>query len=458
MVARRSNDGWEKAGLWHFHSEYVDMRPATAAAIVFVLAALGGAVVVAVTGGFAGADAAGSLSVTWTSDTQVPSDNNHHEVAVGDVGGESRVFVPLSSTQADDTCALIALDGRNGSEQWRDRVPTANCTVHAVADPAIVDYDLDGTNEVLATTTERVVRAYSPSGDIERTWSLSAYGYTKPLVADVTGDAALEVVVVDSRGLVQVLDADGTVAWRVDRAGYVWGNPSVRDLDGDDELEVVVAGSDGSITAYTADGDTHWNTSLDGTAVTWMTTDGGDGSDSGDGTDSGDGSDSGDGTKCMDCRFYLGTPTGSVFAVDATGDIVWTRSLPDLTATGAVLTDETGTGVFVTAADGAVRRLDAATGETMWRTAVANDAVQMMPPPVASDVTGDGQSEVVVAAHDGTLAVVDPADGSTIASSTHDGTVFATPVAVDVDDDPQDEVFVLYADGTVRRFDYDPAD
>ncbi|WP_323675804.1 PQQ-binding-like beta-propeller repeat protein [Halorubellus sp. PRR65] len=409
------------------------MRAVTVAAVAVVLASLAGAVLLGATGALVEQDGS-DLATTWTSDSAVPSDNNHHEPAVGVVGGEPRVFAPVSSTRAVDACALVAFDAADGGETWRDRVPSANCTVHAVADVAVADYDRDGTTEVLATTTERVVVAYAPGGEVEREWELSAYGYTRPVVANVTGDAAPEVVVVDSRGLVQVLEADGGVAWRDDRDGYVWGSPVVDDVDADGRIEVVVADSTGAMTAYTADGGVDWNVSLDGEAVTWL----------------GHGDADDDGVT----EFYAGTPTGSVFAVDGTGERAWTTTRSDLTATSAVLRDDAGAGAFVASDDGTVARLNATTGDVVWETTVASDAVQMMPPPVAGDVDGDGGEELVVAANDATVAVLDPETGRTLANVGHDDRVFAAPVLADVDDDGREEVFVIYADGTVRRFDY----
>jgi outer membrane protein assembly factor BamB len=217
-----------------------------------------------------------------------------------------------------------------------------------------------------------------------------------------------------------VLDADGGVAWRDDRDGYVWGSPVVDDVDADGAVEVVVADSTGAMTAYTADGGVDWNVSLDGEAVTWL----------------GHGDADGDDV----VEFYAGTPSGFVFAVDGTGEREWTTTRTDLTATSAVLRDDAGGGVFVASDDGTVARLDAESGDVVWETTVASDAVQMMPPPVAGDVDGDGDAELAVAAHDGTVAVLDPATGRTLASVGHDDRVL---------------VFVVYADGTVRRFDYD---
>jgi outer membrane protein assembly factor BamB len=410
------------------------MRAVTGFAAAGVLVVLGAVVVLGATGAFVQGDG-GALTATWTSGSAVPSDNNHHEVAVGTVDGETRVFAPISSTRAVDACALVAFDAGDGAERWRDRVPSANCTLHAVADVTVADYDRDGTTEVLATTTERVVVAYAPGGEVEREWSLSAYGYTKPIVANVTGDATPEVVVVDSQGLVQVLEADGGVAWRDARDGYVWGTPVVADVDDDDRVEVVVADSTGAMTAYDATGGVDWETTLDDEAVTWL----------------GHGDADADGVT----ELYAGTPTGFVFAVDGTGDRAWTTTRSDLTATAAVLRDDAGGGAFVTSDDGTVARLDAETGDVVWETTAASDAVQMMPPPVAGDVDGDGRPEVVVAANDGTTAVLDPATGRTLASTTHDDRVFAAPVLEDVDDDGRVEVFVIYADGTVRRLDYD---
>lgn len=413
------------------------MRAVTVLAVAGILVVFGAVIALGASGALVGGDDgdSGELTATWTSDSAVPSDNNHHEVAVGAVDGDAGVFAPISSTRAIDSCALVAFDATDGGERWRDPVASENCTVHAVADVAVADYDQDGTTEVLATTTEREVVAYAPGGTVEREWSLSAYGYTKPIVANVTGDATPEVVVVDSQGLVQVLDADGGVAWRDDRDGYVWGTPVVADVDADDRIEVVVADSTGNVTAYDATGGVDWTTDLDGEAVTWL----------------GHGDADADGV----VEFYAGTPAGAVFAVDGTGERAWTTTRSDLTATAAVLRGDAGGGAFVASDDGTVARLDAETGDVVWETTVASDAVQMMPPPVAGDVDADGRPELVVAANDGTTAVLDPATGRTLASTTHDDQVFAAPVLADVDGDDAVEVFVIYADGTVRRFDYD---
>ena len=112
------------------------MRTRTLVAAVVLVGGLVGVVYVGVTG-----DEAGTLTVAWTSDTEQGTAGNHHEPAVALLDGQATVFAPVSSPQSADACGLVALDATDGSQRWRYDVPAQNCTIHAVADPAVADHD-----------------------------------------------------------------------------------------------------------------------------------------------------------------------------------------------------------------------------------------------------------------------------------------------------------------------------
>ena len=132
------------------------MRARTVVVLVVVAAALGG---VAVYGFSIGSNDAG-LQTVWVSDTARPVLGNHHAPTAGRVDGQPVVYAPISGNYSSTQCALIALNATTGEKRWDYRVPAKDCTIHSVADPAIADVDGDGTEEVLAETSENLIRGF----------------------------------------------------------------------------------------------------------------------------------------------------------------------------------------------------------------------------------------------------------------------------------------------------------
>jgi outer membrane protein assembly factor BamB len=141
----------------------------------------------------------------------------------------------------------------------------------------------------------------------------------------------------------------------------------------------------------------------------------------------------------------------------ASGETDWSRDIGAFAAVHA-LGDGDGDGeqeVYATARDGVLRALNAETGETEWTTTLTTADVQMTPPPAMGDVDGDGDPELVAPSNDGVVNVVDPADGSVLATHEREATINTHPDLADTDDDGDPEAFVMYADGRVAGFDFE---
>jgi outer membrane protein assembly factor BamB len=413
------------------------MRTRTAAALAALLVVLAGGVAAGLLRG----EGSGSVTVRWESDTALDVGGNHHAAAAARVDGRGLVFAPVSGTRGTDHCRLAALDAGDGTGVWSHPVPPENCTVHAVADPAVGDYDADGDAEVLAATTERELLALDPgTGDVEASFALESYGYTRPVVADVVGDGRPETVVVDVSGAVHAFRADGTVAWTRSVDSRTWSRPAVADVDGDGDPEVAVGGADG-LRLFAGDGSPEWDAPVPVTgSITWMTT----------GRVDGDG----------DPDLVVATAAGVVAAVDDDGTVRWERDLGRLAAVRAVVDgDDDGTAeVYAVARDGVLSALDADSGATEWTTTLTDGDVQMAPPPTAGDVDGDGDPELVAVTNDGVLALVDPDSGAVLGTHEREGaSVYARPTLSDLDGDGDPEAVVVYADAHVAAFDFDAA-
>lgn len=379
-----------------------------------------------------------TLSPTWASDPPAGAGGNHHHLAVGTTDGRMLVFAPISAPRQGPACRLAALDVETGEPVWHHEVPPADCTLHAVADPTVAEWN--GRPSILVTTTENALFDLDPgTGEVRARYDLPSYGYTPPQVVDLTPGTGEEILVVDARGTVQVIGTDGEVVWQEAFGAYVWTRPLVGDLSGDGDVRVALGASDGRLLVLAGDGSTvHEIEAPFGSAVTWLA--------------------SGQLDDDPAVELLAATADGHIVAVDAsTGEVQWTRTFDRFAAVGAV-GDGDGDGtpeVYATAADGIVRALAADTGRTLWEREVATDSVQMMPPPVLGDVTGNGVENLVVASNDGRVVALDPASGTLIAEHERDDKVFAAPTLADVDGEPGKEIFVIYADGTTIRLDYE---
>lgn len=407
-----------------------------------------------------GSSPPGSLEEDWLSDTERDIEGNHHAVAAARIDGQPMVFVPLSGhapsgeTAADghqhshaQSCALVGIDGTTGGQQWTNPTTEKACTIHAIADPTVADVDGDGDQEVVAATTEERLTVSDPvTGFIQATYRLSDYGFTRPLVGDfLTGDEGEgpDVVVVDVNGTVLALSGD-TPRWNHELGADVQAQPRAADVDDDPQRELVVGTTGGSVVALDVGEGERWNRTLADAAVTWLTA----------------------GQADDDPRTEVAAATyqGEVVLLDDDGSPIWRRDLGRLAAVEA-FADGDGDGeaeVYATNKTGTVTAL-AANGSVEWRRDVveADDGddggdVQMTPPPVLGDVSGDGSPELVVADNAGGVTVLDPADGTVLAKYDRDVPVWVHPTLADLDGDGSAEILVMYGDGRVARLSYVP--
>lgn len=406
------------------------MRTRTAVVLVVVAAALGGVAVY----GFSIGSGGGELRTLWTSDTGRPVLGNHHAPTAGRVDGQPVVYAPVSGNYSSAQCALVALNATTGATLWDYRVPAKDCTIHSVADPAIADVDGDGTKEVIAETSEKLIRGFNAlSGRPLFSYTLSSYGYTQPIVANFTGDESKEVIGVDTSGAVVVMHANGTTAWRRHVPGYVNAQPALADFSGDGTRELAVGFGANALAVFEPDGTVAWRRSppSNGT-ITWMVT--------------------GQTDADPAVEIVFGTVKGQVIAVDGrTGRFEWQRKFEAFAAVHA-FGDGDGDGqpeVYAVARDGKLRSLNATTGATEWTTTLDTGDIQVVPPPSLGDVDGDGDAELVAVTNGGVVLVVDPVDGSVRSSSERDVPIWEHPRLADTDGDGVDEIYVMYGDGRV---------
>lgn len=396
----------------------------------------------------------GDLRVRWVSSPPGSLESNHHTPAAAYVEGEAFVAVPINSRQGT-VCRLSMLDGE-GEERWNHSIPAGPCTVHALSDPAIADFDSDGRPEVIAATSEKELVAYDLStGERELRHDLTSFGYSRPVVANVTPAPGPETVVVDLAGGVFVLRPDGEEVWTRELGDARARQPAVRDFDADGAPELAVGQLRGAVVLLEDDGRVAWRVNVtDSVAVRWLAA----------------GQLDGDGP----IEVVASTFTGHVVALDgATGAVEWRATLGNRDprtphrehaatgdrhshgTTGAAVRaigDGDGDGqteVYPVARDGRLYSLSGDDGSIEWQTALADGAVRVSPPPSMGDVDGDGRPELVAASFTGRVTTVDPSTGRTEATYERGLPIRTFPRLADLDGDGTPEVLVIYGDGSV---------
>lgn len=382
------------------------------------------------------------VSPMWVSNTTSPEPRNQFQVGVLRTGETSLVFAPSSGQRECPTCGLIALAGSNGNLVWSADFPPTNQTANKASGLTITDFDSDETQEVLIVAAGGYLLAFdSITGRQDLRVPIGIpHGNPAPVVANLTRTPTPDIVVTGPDGVVRVVSPDGRMLWRQDLGGHVFTKPRVDDFDADDTPEIAVAATDGGLTLLAPNGTVEWQqivSTASGDAVLWLT------------------------TAPLDSdpaiELVVGTANGTVGVLDGkTGIVQWRRSVGELAAVRAVFDgDSDGVHeVYAAAAEGSIYMIDGTTGTIEWKQTLTNQSIQMTPPPVAGDLDGEGERELVVVTHIGKIAVLNPRTGQVVASRATNRTVYAPPTLANIDQDRGDEILVMFANGDVGAYDF----
>ena len=317
-------------------------------------------------------------------------------------------------------------------------MPSDDCFTHGLTEPAIEDVDSDGELEIIVSSIEDAVIAYSAAnGTKEWRAPLHTYGYGRPTIANVSAAPGPEIVTSDIRGGVVVVHGNGSVAWRFSLNETSWSTPSVweapivDDLDADGSPEILIGSRRGPL-LLSANGTVDWQHSGSAryTATAQV-----------------------DDDPAVEV-FTAGT--SSIRAYDGrTGEREWQRNLTNARIRAAADADDDGrVELYAGRVGGIFLALDAQSGETEWSTAVSESDDTIVPPPVLGDVDGDARSEVVGVPNSGTVVVLDPNTGAELASQERNVPIWTFPTVHEINDDETEEILVRHGDGRVVTLAY----
>ena len=389
-----------------------------------------------------GFSSGGELTERWVSETPRDNEFNHHAVGVGPEG--EVIVAPVAEVPNSDvpitntSCALVRLTPENGSSVWRTGMPSDDCSTHALTEPAIEDVDGDGEPEVMVSSTEDAVIAYSAANGTEE-WRapLHTYGYGRPTIADVSSAPGPEVVTSDIRGGVVVVYGNGSVAWRFSLnetswlTPIVWQAPTVDDFDADGSPEVLIGSNKGPL-LLSDNGTVEWQRNGSATYTAIAQTDG-----------------------HPFLEIYT-AGTSSIRAYDGrTGEREWQRNLTNARIRAAADADDDGTvELYVGRAGGTFLALDARSGETEWSTTISEGDDTIVPPPVLGDVDGDARPEIVGVLNGGTVVVLDPTTGAEMAFYERNVPIWTFPSVHEINNNGTEGILVRYGDGRVVMLAY----
>lgn len=398
-------------------------------------------------------DAPGSLDAVWSYRAETGVSDNHHEIAVATVDGDPVVAVPVNGLDDTDQCRVEALDA-DGEGRWRTDVPPEHCSVHAVGDVSVGDVDGDGVAEFAVGTGEDVALVLdAASGEEQARGSLDSFGFSAPLILDERANvsaggqeeqnesADIALVVADFTGGVHGFDANGSKQFSHALEGSVWASPAPVTSDGRATAAVAHGriGRYGEVVVFDEEGAVVQRIELADVPLTW--------------------------TASTDGPTVAATRSGTVVGLDLeSGERAWSVNVAEGVAVGAGTADQ----AYAATPDGHVRAFDRVNGDVVWTEDVGGGhgdghdhehedqtaGGDAAPAPVAADVTGDGDTEVVATTGDGTVAVFDAESGDLLARQSLEGSVLVRPATADVTGDGASEVLVLLGDGRVVALSY----
>ncbi len=129
------------------------------------------------------------------------------------------------------------------SLKWQHAGCSSWCETGWYSSPAVADLDGDGRQEVVAAAYS-VFILDGATGSLKRRIAAPGSGgraWPGVVVADINDDGHLEIVTAHGSGYVRVLDSAGNFLWERQPIGNELRSLAVYDLDGDHKLEILVA-------------------------------------------------------------------------------------------------------------------------------------------------------------------------------------------------------------------------
>ncbi len=178
--------------------------------------------------------------IKWRFNELAPYGRSGPNIADLNQDGVPEILITRSNVN-NNTC-MIAIDGRDGTLQWRTRDVMQGYVSNAVV-------DLNGNGEWVVLHGDKGNNLYCENPDGTRRWHALLGGrglFWAPAVADIDGDGRLEIIAgmrgedPESKACVFIVGDDGVVKERLDIGNDANAAPAVGDIDGDGYVDMVV--------------------------------------------------------------------------------------------------------------------------------------------------------------------------------------------------------------------------
>lgn len=179
-----------------------------------------------------------------------------HPVGVADLTGDGSLDLVATSLQGN----VIAIDGASRNRLWDDLMITELTLTSEYPFPFVLgDVDGDGASDVIASTNQGEIRAYSGAGSQQKArvlWTYSSTDNTDEIgalaLADIDKDRKADILFVTPDRKINIVNgATGTELWSSGRPGAERMTPPlVADLSRDGELDLAVILESGKISTF----------------------------------------------------------------------------------------------------------------------------------------------------------------------------------------------------------------
>ncbi|HHL71399.1 MAG TPA: FHA domain-containing protein [Bacteroidetes bacterium] len=179
-----------------------------------------------------------------------------HPVGVADLTGDGSLDLVATSLQGN----VIAIDGASKNRLWDDLMITELTLTSEYPFPFVLgDIDGDGGSDVIASTNQGEIRAYSGAGSQQKArllWTYSSTDNTDEIgalaIADIDKDRKADILFVTPDRKINIVNgATGTELWSSGRPGAERMTPPVvADLSRDGELDLAVILESGKISTF----------------------------------------------------------------------------------------------------------------------------------------------------------------------------------------------------------------